>query len=515
MTEALRAVIYCRVSSERQAEQGHGLESQEQRCRQYAANMGYHVEAVFPDDVSGGGDFMKRPGMVALLSYLDAQRGKPYVVIFDDLKRFARDTEFHIALRRAFQLRRARVECLNFKFEDTPEGRFVETIFAAQGELEREQNRRQVTQKMKSRAEQGYFLTKPPIGYRYAVVAGHGKLLVRNEPFASIVAEALEGFAIGRFETKVEVSRFLEQQPAWPKNDRGRVTDARVDELLKRPTYAGRLSIKAWGLNMIPAKHEALVSLATWIAVQERLKAPAKAPARRDLSEAFILRGFVTCDDCGKPLTAAFTKGRSATYGYYSCDTPGCPSCRKSVRKELMEEQFEELLRAMRPSEGLFNLAFQVFRDLWNAKVASVEQQAASLRAELSAVGQKIEELAERIVDATSETVIAVYDRKIRELELQRAALTEKTAARERPLRDFGETYRTAFDFLANPLKLWGSPHLEDRRAVLRLVFTERLSYRRGIGYRTAQVTAPFRLLGVSGENGGLVEQNGIEPSTS
>ena len=59
----LRAVIYCRVSSTRQKTEGGGLDSQEHRCRQYAAAQGYDVEAVFPDDASGGGDFIKRPGM--------------------------------------------------------------------------------------------------------------------------------------------------------------------------------------------------------------------------------------------------------------------------------------------------------------------------------------------------------------------------------------------------------------------------------------------------------------------
>jgi hypothetical protein len=29
-------------------------------------------EAVFPDTITGGGDFMKRPGVVSLLSFLDA-----------------------------------------------------------------------------------------------------------------------------------------------------------------------------------------------------------------------------------------------------------------------------------------------------------------------------------------------------------------------------------------------------------------------------------------------------------
>ena len=140
-TEAAAALIYCRLSSTKQRLEGSGLESQEQRCRAYADDKGYAVEAVFPDDVSGGGDFMRRPGMVALLSYLDAQQGKPYVVIFDDLKRFARDTEFHLKLRREFARRGATIECLNFRIEDTPEGKFIETVIAAQGELEREQNR--------------------------------------------------------------------------------------------------------------------------------------------------------------------------------------------------------------------------------------------------------------------------------------------------------------------------------------------------------------------------------------
>jgi DNA invertase Pin-like site-specific DNA recombinase len=57
------ALIYCRVSSKQQKIQGSGLDSQEHRCRLYAVEKGYRVANVFPDDVSGGGDFMNRPGM--------------------------------------------------------------------------------------------------------------------------------------------------------------------------------------------------------------------------------------------------------------------------------------------------------------------------------------------------------------------------------------------------------------------------------------------------------------------
>ena len=127
MTDHTKALIYCRVSSKSQEAEGHGLESQETRCRDYAKAKGYQVEAAFPDTITGGGDFMQRPGMKALLSYLDAIPQENFVVIFDDLKRFARDTRFHLDLRDAFRARGARIECLNFKFDDTPEGEFIET----------------------------------------------------------------------------------------------------------------------------------------------------------------------------------------------------------------------------------------------------------------------------------------------------------------------------------------------------------------------------------------------------
>ena len=110
-----------------------------------------------------------------------------------------RDTRFHLDLRDAFRLRGARIECLNFKFEDTPEGEFIETIMAAQGALERKQNGRQVAQKMKARMQGGYWIHKAPVGYAYETVKRRGKLLVPDEPLASIIREAFEGFASGRF----------------------------------------------------------------------------------------------------------------------------------------------------------------------------------------------------------------------------------------------------------------------------------------------------------------------------
>ncbi len=195
---------------------------------------------------------MRRPGMVALLSYLDAQQGKPYIVIFDDLKRFARDTEFHLKLRREFARRGAMIECLNFRIEDTPEGKFIETVIAAQGELEREQNRRQVVQKMKARVENGFWVFRAPVGYRYVnAPSGGGKVLVPDEVLAPVVRQALEGYATGHFASQAEVQRFLERNPHFPKDKKdGTLRPMTINRLLKKVVYAGYVEAPKWGVSV-------------------------------------------------------------------------------------------------------------------------------------------------------------------------------------------------------------------------------------------------------------------------
>lgn len=339
-----QCLIYCRVSDTKQKIEGSGLESQEFRCRQYAAEKGYAVEQVFHDDVSGGGDFAKRPGMIALLNFLEKNRRVPYVVIFDDLKRLARDTMFHWQLRHAIANFGARVECLNYRFDDTPEGEFMETLFAAQGQLERKQIGRQTRQKTKARLEAGYYAFIAPVGYAYEKSKTHGKILVRDEPAASVLSEALEGFAAGRFQTAQEVRVFLENAPEFPKQASGKIGNARAKDILTNPLYAGMIVYEPWGISLRKGHHEGLISYETFCRNQDRLAGRANAPARKDLNEDFPLRGAVLCE-CGNALTAGWSKSHTGKHHpYYLCQNRKCAYKGKSIRRDVLENAFEALL---------------------------------------------------------------------------------------------------------------------------------------------------------------------------
>ncbi|MDB5310158.1 MAG: ccrB [Gemmataceae bacterium] len=237
-----KALIYCRVSSERQVKEGHGLDGQEHNCRRYAELKGYDVVDVFRDEgVSGG--IIDREGMEQMLDFLDGRdRSEEYVVLIDDIKRLARDLIGHFTLRKAINTRGARLENPGHKFGDEPEEVFVESIMAATAEYERNQNKRQVKNRMKARLEAGYWPFYQPPGYAYARVPGHGKLLVPKEPEASIIREALVGFANGRFATQAAVRQFLDSRDLKPQLEQTSQFREFVHRLLTREVYAGFVS---------------------------------------------------------------------------------------------------------------------------------------------------------------------------------------------------------------------------------------------------------------------------------
>ncbi len=460
---------------------------------------------------------MKRPGMVRLLSHLDANPNKRYVVIFDDLKRYSRDTEFHLTLRREMMKRNAIRICLNFNFEDTPEGKFLETILAATGTLEREQNARQVSQKMIARMEQGFWVNRAPVGYKYQKSPRGGKELVFDEPVASILREALEGFACGRFDTQVEVQRFLESKPDYPKDMAGgKIRPMTITRLLKKSIYAGYVESKAWGVSLRPGQHEGLISFATHEKILHRLEVGGYAPARKDISEDFPLRGFVACGGCSQPLTAGWSKGKTKSYPYYLCQNKKCGDYGKSLPRAKVEGQFEDILKSLTPSQVMFKVIKSMIEQAWDQRKAQMEAVTAALGREAGKIEKDINEFLDRIVTTQNASVIAAYENKIASLEREKLLVNEKLQKSRHPAKSKREVLELSLQFLSNPWKLWDSGSVILQKTVLRLAFDKRLEYCRNEGYRTPKTTLPFNVLSqLCGKNCEMVLPERFELSTS
>ncbi len=160
-------------------------------------------------------------------------------------------------------------------------------------------------------------------------------------------------------------------------------------------------------------------------------------------------------------------------------------------------------------------MAFDMFRDLWQARLQSAEDEKQSMQKQLPQMDRKSAQILDRSIDTNSDTLISTYEERLREIEEQKTFLTEKIQKCGKLIAPFDQAYRTAFDFLGNPSKLWASERFEDKRAVLKLVLAERLPYTRNEGYRTAQTSLLFKALEDFCQGKfEMVPRGGIEPPT-
>ncbi len=510
-----KCVIYCRVSSVKQTSDGAGLSSQERSCREYAFRCGYEVEEVFSDVMSGR--HAVRPGMNALLAYLKRAKSGDYVVVVDDVSRFARDVKTHTDLRDKILLLGAVLESPKQRFGDDSSSRFIEIIMAAIAAHDREKNAEQSHSRSIMRMKGGYWVFRSPPGYRYEKAPGGGRILIRDEPVASIVAEALNGFATGRFQSQAEVKRFLDSKSEFPKDYKG--TEVRFDRvtfLLKHKVYAGFIEKPEWNVPLTKGQHEALISFDTHLIIQDRLNDRGVAPARKDIDQDFPLRGFLVCEACGHRLTACWSQSRTGRkYPYYLCHYRGCTEKGKSTPQDKIEDAFDDMLKGIVPAKTTFELAERMFRDAWDRRAGQVKEEQQRLRTRTKQIEREVEDLLRRAVRTTSDATADAYERRVAELQSESTKLQEEAANLSPPKGSFEKMFELAMRFLANPYEIWKNGSILLKRIVLRLVFASPITFSRKDGLRTPETTFPFKVLRyISGMDCKMVPPEGLEPPT-
>lgn len=245
-----KAVIYARVSSAEQVKKGQEAESQASSCEHYARFHRLDVIKTFKDK-GVSGRVSDRPAMKEMLAFLRKNRKLGLVVIIDDISRLARNQDAHWELRAVIADAGAELLSPQMEFAALQGGdRFNESIQAAVAEQTSWRIAKTSRSRREGRLRNGYWPFVACLGFKMEPVPGHGKMLMRHEPLASIIQEALEGYASGRFQTQAEVQRFFESQPEFPKGTKGHVHPQKVRDILTRPHYAGLVSKPEWGIPL-------------------------------------------------------------------------------------------------------------------------------------------------------------------------------------------------------------------------------------------------------------------------
>ena len=338
-----RAIIYARVSSKRQADDGLPIESQLQQCREKAEAMGADVLRGFVD---GGipGTTDKRPAFQGAISFCDVM-DVDYFITWSS-SRFARNVLDAGRYKLALQASRTRLVYVSGDVDvNTDDGWLLDGFNAL---LDENYSRRVSTDTRRSMlkaARAGYFMGgRVPFGYT-AVMDGKRRRLAIHPEEAAVVREifsqSLQGVGVKVIAMALNDAGQFNRGSRWAKNT--------LNFMLNSEIYCGISTFNRCknrvanpsDLWIRVQSHPAIIDEKLFARVQAGLDGRRPDRIGGTARAEGVFAGLLRCGECGGALTMTNGTGRDGTrHHYYGCCTHmrGKAKCTfKNVRVDVLD----------------------------------------------------------------------------------------------------------------------------------------------------------------------------------
>jgi site-specific DNA recombinase len=368
---------------------------------------------------------------------------------------------------------------------------------------------------VKEKLMSGVWCSILPVGYE-SVGKGDKKEFVLNEK-GKLAKKAFiwksEGLSNDAIREKLN-------SVGW-KIDKRRITD-----LLRNPFYCGIIAHNALEGEMVEGIQEKAVSKELFLRVNGILDKRKHGYSMKPINEEVPLKRFISCDVCGKYLTA-YKATKNQEY-YYKCDTIGC-CCNK--RSDALHESFKTMLDHynLSTSNGLNEIIKTQMTITYNQLNKDKVDTSKNLGKQIIELDKKIERLEERLInEEIDNTVFTKYSNKFKE---EKAVLRKELASSSNNISNLQKCIDSAINYSSKLNTLWTSADYHQKQQIQFLVFPNGIRYNRKKDQsRTERVNSIFsyiaQLVRVVGKEknehkdknisvSAFVENIGLEPITS
>ncbi len=330
--------IYCRVSTDEQAEFGYSIDEQKRLLEEWCKANDYIIYKCYSDRGISGKNIKDRPALKELLS--DAKEGKFDMVISWKINRVSRKLEDVLKIVNLLEKNNITFKSYSEPFEtDTPAGRMQFQMMALIGEFERGTIAQNVKMGMIAKAKSGNWCGGRVLGYDLVPnnspeeeKKGKNKLEI-NEKEAEIVRFIFNEYSKGKG-YKAITNQINKLGYKTKKGNNFSVGSIR--DILTNPVYIGEIRYNVrqnWSekrrrnINPNPirvkGKHEAIIDRELWDKVQLILESKKGKPSRIYDGE-YPLTGILRCPKCGAGMvisrtTNTLADGTKKRIAYYCC----------------------------------------------------------------------------------------------------------------------------------------------------------------------------------------------------
>ncbi len=515
-------VAYTRVSSGSQLD-GWWLNSQLTNCERHCPIIWGKIIQSFEDWWVSWWD-LERSGIKKMFDFVDKYNksniDKITFIIADNADRIARDVNVHRALKLEMHKRGLELITVNQKFEDTPQWHFIETMMAANAQLFREENKHRVITRQQARLLDWYWPFNYPIWYTTTKAIDWWRLLIKDEPNASIIKEGLESYAYWILNSQEEVVNFFERK--WLKFTRTQNNRKNKDmniihwsttaRILNNILYAWYIEYQkvtryrkwpqkwlikhSWDIPLRKAKHEGIITIDIYDKIQERMgkKRFHKAPHRK-VHEEFPLRWFLYCDCCNKPLSSWITRKKRKerkSIPYYSFNKK-CVYAWKSVNAEKIHNNFDDIVKGLKMEAKTVVFLKELLMGEYNNRQKDKGLITRNIEKEIKDIDVNMDNALDFITTTSSEITRRKLEGKIEELELKKQTLQRQLNFDKQI--NIEKVMDVAFEILQDPYYVWANGNVDEKRMFYQLVFRNNLQVnKKSESFWTLPISALFLL---------------------
>ena len=469
------AIIYTRVSTKNQAEEGYSLAGQEKDCKAFAEVNGYSVSKVFVEKGESA-KTQARTELQNLMKFCVANKKNIDAIIIWKIDRLTRDIKGFYSLQDFFAKLNIKVLFARENNGDSATDKLTRNLMGVLAQYENDQKSERVTNGMKTAFLQGHWMWKAPIGY----LMKNGN--IEPDPkTAHHIKKIFKLFATGMYQ-QVQILEIL-------KNDGFEINNNLLCLMLRNSLYMGYMYKKEWSKEPVRGVFEPLITEEIFRKVQRILDGnkPLITPHKRN-NPLYPLRQFITCPNCNQPLTASQSRGRKERYAYYHCYNKDC-CINFRIRKERLEDEFIKYLEIVKPDKR--------FLDLFKAVIADVHREMVSEQVgQIKALEKRLSEAREnknRLLDFYLSNKIRQedYDFKSEDIDRNIKRLETMVADCKIPENDLIECVKYVTNMILKINEVYANSTLDIKQRLQRLIFPQGVSYDLE-RFRTPEISSLF-----------------------
>lgn len=490
--------IYCRVSTDEQAEFGYSIDEQKRLLEEWCKANDYIIYKCYSDRGISGKNIKDRPALKELLS--DAKEGKFDMVISWKINRVSRKLEDVLKIVSLLEKNNITFKSYSEPFEtDTPAGRMQFQMMALIGEFERGTIAQNVKMGMIAKAKSGNWCGGRVLGYDLVPnnspeeeKKGKNKLEI-NEKEAEIVRFIFNEYSKGKG-YKAITNQINKLGYKTKKGNNFSVGSIR--DILTNPVYIGEIRYNVrqnWSekrrrnINPNPirvkGKHEAIIDRELWDKVQLILESKKGKPSRIYDGE-YPLTGILRCPKCGAGMvisrtTNTLADGTKKRIAYYCCGNwknKGTSVCNSNtIRVDKANEYVFKKIEELVSNKAMIKAVVKNINKERKDKVKPAKRLLGDIDKEL----EKLDKRKRKIFEAYEDDILTKEEFQIRKDELNekiRILEEEKKPLLNTISEDVSEEipYEFIKDILMNFSKVLNSSvSREQQKKLLHMIISE------------------------------------------